>query len=43
MVASPIFIAWLLTFSIGYDRVFPQSFIDNWDASNIDLENYWVF
>ena len=40
---SPIFIAWLLTFSIGYDRVFSQAFVERWDAGKVELENYWVF
>ena len=38
-----MFVAWLLTFSIGYDRVFPRSFLDKWDAREIALDNYWVF
>jgi hypothetical protein len=42
-IVSPILIAWLLTFSIGYDNVFPKSFVDKWDVRNIDLNTYWLF
>lgn len=43
-VISPIFLTWMLTFSIGYNRVFSKSFTDRWDAGKIqDLDLYWVF
>jgi hypothetical protein len=42
-IVSPIFIAWLLTFSLGYDKVFPKSMVDKLDVSDIDLRLYWLF
>lgn len=43
-IVIPVFLAWMLTFMIGYDSVFSKSFVNKFDASRLDLEEYgWVF
>eukprot|EP00892_Ulva_mutabilis_P003946 jgi/Ulvmu1/1923/UM012_0083.1 len=41
---SPFFISWMLLYMIGYDRVFPQDFVDSIDATKLNLKKIgWVF
>lgn len=43
-VVVPPFIAWLLTFSVGYDEVFSQGFLKRVDTSRLNLREIgWLF
>ena len=43
-VVTPLFLTWMLTFAIGYDRVFSSGFVHNLDAQQLNLEDIgWVF
>ena len=44
LVATPIFLAWMLTFAIGHDTVFPKSFADKVDSARLPLDKIgWAF
>jgi hypothetical protein len=43
-VATPIFVVWVLTFSIGYDKVFSKNFVRKLDCTRLNLQDIgWYF
>jgi hypothetical protein len=43
-IVSPVFLAWMLTFTVGYDRVFSLEFLKRMDATSLDLRAAgWIF
>ena len=42
-ITTPIVLAWMLTYMIGFDSVFPASFIDKVDINKVDLKKWGWF
>lgn len=43
-IVTPIFLAWVLTFSLGYDAVFSDDFLERFDATRLNLRTVgWAF